>query len=414
VSRERAAEVVALVAERLADPAAVASTTAAAVDRHAGGQATPAWQPATLAEGHPGIALLQAELGDRQAAHAHLAAAGRSSEPAPGGHRLLAGRLPGLLFAASAMRRRPGDYAGLLDRAGPVVADAVRRTAAAELERVGRGATGTRFAVYDVLAGLSGASRLLLACGTEPAALDDSLRALVALTAGRQGPGWYVEHGWSSPDDPTAHVNLGLAHGVPGVLAALSVAYREGTRVPGHAEAIERIATWLLAVGPDWPEILGSDGSVLAPAGRPSWCYGVPGLARALQLAGLALDEAAWRATATGALRAVLARPWAGFDFCDAGLCHGWGGLLQVTLRMAWDGADERLAAAADGLADRVVGYFSAEAPFGFRYATGGEVRMAPDRPGLLWGSAGAALALQTYAGGHPPSTGWDAALLLA
>ncbi|GAB3416320.1 lanthionine synthetase C family protein [Flindersiella endophytica] len=407
MSRDRAAEVVALVAEQLADPAAVAvdSSVAGSVD----GRTTPGWEPASLAEGHPGIALLHAELGDRRAAHAHLVAANQARAPEPAGsrHHLSGGRLPGLLLAATGSASRPGEYAGLIGKAGSAVAEAVLRTASAELERAALGKQGTTFAAYDVLSGLAGATRLLLACGGQADAVEQAVRALVAvagpLADGR--PGWYVEHGWVGPDDRTGHLNLGLAHGVPGVLAALAVAYRDGVLVPGQAEAMERIVRWLLAQSPDavtWPEIVAADGTVLGGSGdRPGWCYGVPGLARALQLAGSALDVPAWRTTAVHALATALARPWSGFGMADAGLCHGWGGLLQVTLRMSRDSGDARLAAAVEGLADRVVEQHDAAAPFGFGH------------PGFLLGAAGTALALHTYATDRPPVTGWDLALLL-
>jgi hypothetical protein len=419
VSRDRAAEVVATVAGRLADPAAVAATAEGSVDRYPDGRTAPAWQPESLAEGHAGIALLHAELNDRRATHAQLAAANRSGGPS-GGHLLYAGRLPGLLFAASAAARNAGDYARLRDQTAPVVAAAVRHTATVELDRVAGGHGGTTFAAYDLLKGLSGAIRLLLACGSEPAVVDHAARALVAIASPMANvpdlPGWYVGHSWDDPDDKHGgHLNLGMAHGAPGILAALAIAYRQGVRVPGLPEAIERIVTWLLAQSVDltWPRVIAVDGRVLVPSGRPGWCYGVPGLARALQLAGLALDVPAWRALAVRALAATLDQPWDGFGLTNAGLCHGWGGLLQITLRMTWDSGDERLADAAGKLAARVVERFDSGSPFGFRYRSGGEV-LAPDRPGFLWGAAGVALAVQAHLAGRPPDTGWDAALLLA
>ncbi len=399
----------------------------AGIDRHADGQTTPAWQPAGLAEGYSGIALLHAELGDRQAAYAHLAAANRADPLSDGGHMLLAGRLPGLLLAARAAARGPGDYTGLIGMASPPVAAAVRRTAAAELDRAARGTSGTRFTAYDVISGLTGATRLLLACGTEPEALDAALRALVALTGGihlvgggPELPGWYVEHGWDGPDRGTSHLNVGLAHGISGPLAALSIAYRDGVRVPGQAEAIERIVTWLLAQrrdlagAPTWPEIVVPGGRSPVPSGRPGWCHGEPGLARAVQLAGMALDVPTWRTTAVQALRAALGRPWEGFGMVDAGLCHGWSGLLQITLRIAWDEGDERVAEAADQLAARVVHQFTPDAPFGFGHTAPPGLQMSPNQPGFLCGAAGIALALHTYATDSPPLNGWDAALLLS
>ena len=425
MSRDRAAEVVATVAERLADAEAVAGAAADHVDTYPDGHDVPSWQPESLADGYPGITLLHAELGDRRGAHGHLIATNRTGAPADDAHRLFAGRLPGLMFGALAAAQRPEEYADLLQQAGTLVATAVQRLAAAELDRISAGGgTGARFAAYDVLSGLSGGLRLLLASGAHPDAAGEAVRALVSLTepirpadGGPERPGWYVEHGWSGTDDDrTGHFNLGLSHGVPGVLAVLSIAHRDGVRVAGQAEAIERIVTWLLDREDErsgWPEVVGLSGEVLLATGRPGWCYGGPGLARALYLAGDALDVADWRSTAVRALARTLARPWDEYELREAGLCHGWAGLLQITSRMARDSGDERLASAVPGLADRVLGHYTAEAPFGFRYTTGTTVRMAADRPGFLWGAAGIALALQSYVTDQPPRTDWDAALLL-
>jgi hypothetical protein len=377
----------------------------AGADRHPGGELTPVLQDATLAEGYPGIALLHAELGDRRTAHAYLAAANRAVDLTDGSHRLYTGRLPGLLLAALAAARRPDDYAGLIGQLTTPVEVAVRRTAAA-MSRY-----GTTFDDSDVLSGLSGAIRLLLAAGLTP---SEGLEALVELTQ-RAEPGWFVTHGAEGSGGGAAHFNLGMAHGVPGLLAALAVACREKAVFSGLPEAVERLASWLLDQQElsAWPEIIGLDG-LRTPGGRPGWCYGVPGLARALYLAGDALDVVGWREQAVSALVHTLDQPWDSFGMRDAGLCHGWAGLLHTTQRMAWDSDDPRLAAAVDELAERVTASFDTNAPFGFRYDATGEIQMHPDRPGFLWGAAGVALALNTYATAQPPTTRWDLALLVS
>ncbi|HZX04042.1 hypothetical protein, partial [Kribbella sp.] len=116
MSRDQAAEVVGAVAERLLSPEMVAEIAGRGTDRTADGVVGPAWQPAGLAEGHPGIALLHAELGNPVVAHAHLAAANHAADPTGGGPELYAGRLPGLLLAAVGARRAEGGgYTTLTD-----------------------------------------------------------------------------------------------------------------------------------------------------------------------------------------------------------------------------------------------------------------------------------------------------------
>ncbi|MFC4009295.1 lanthionine synthetase C family protein [Nonomuraea purpurea] len=397
----RAAEIVEEVAGRLADPAQVAKLANAV-----------AWHPMSLNEGCLGVALLHSELGRREEAQAFLAAAAQAR---PGRHGLVDG-LPALLFAARAAASRPGDHGGLLSRAEPAVRALIKQRVEAETT-----SRAVRFAAYDVIEGLSGLGRLALAYGdTEP------ISYLIALTEpitvdGRPVPGWLVPHACVRGEpNGDGHFNLGLAHGIPGPLALLALAYREGYRLPGHERAIERIVTWLLgwADGWSWPPAVTLrqelDGAVpQAPPIRPAWCSGAGGVARALFLAGDALGRPEWRQAAVRALRAALARPWDTWGMVDASLCHGWAGMLHITSRVARESGDTALLEAADGLARRVVDAFRPQAPFGFDYAATDGAEAPLDRVGLLEGAAGIALALHCHAGGEPPSTGWDAALLL-
>lgn len=417
--RTDAAAIVAEVARRLADPAAVARITEAAVDRFPDGSTPATWHPAALNEGCPGVALLHAELGDRRGAHAYLSLGAKAAMPGQGG--LFTG-LPAVVFATRAAVTRPGDYANLLGRTEPALRAAASERAREEVGRIAAGRPGTSFAAYDVVQGLSGLGRLLLRTGdAEPA-----VSCLIALTepvevAGVRVPGWWVSHApLKNTPGGEGHFNLGLAHGIAGPLALLAIAHRDGLRLPGHEEAIETIVTWLLEWLHEaaWPSVVslhrqlrGPDGS--ARPDRPSWCYGVPGIARALQLAGIALDRPAWRETAVSVLRHALARPWDEWDMIDAGLCHGWAGMLHITRLMAADSGATDLSEAAGGLARRVVGCFDPDAPFGFRYAAGAGAVVAPDRAGFLEGAAGIALALHGYTSDEPSTTGWDTALLL-
>ena len=80
-----------------------------------------------------------------------------------------------------------------------------------------------------------------------------------------------------------------------------------------------------------WPEWLTlSDLRAGRPSqrgpGRPSWCYGTPGIARALQLAAIATADPARQAAAEQALAASLA-PQHLARLTGPGLCHGLAGL---------------------------------------------------------------------------------------
>ncbi|MEO3876197.1 lanthionine synthetase C family protein [Nonomuraea sp. B12E4] len=437
--RQAAARIVAEIADRLAEPDRVAEIAGAPDNlmRYPGNR-QPVWDPLLLSDGHPGVALLFAELAAeapelRGRAHAHLSAALGS------GLRLLPqslfGGMVALAYAGHTAATGFGGYATMLAGLDRHITDQVRQRARADRERMVAGEPVGAWDRYDVLGGTAGIGRYLLAryeSATERAvrqaaglALTDVLESLVAAATaddigchGTRLPAWWVTDGLEY--GLVEHVNLGLAHGVCGPLALLSVAWRAGFRVDRQDEAIERIMALLSRwrttdeAGPRWPHLITLthfENGEPPERGRDSWCYGAAGAARAVYLAGAALDRADWRADAHAALHGALT---AASDelIHDSALCHGWAGLLQIALRMAHDSADSNYHVIADRLAVRVVDGFDPEAPFGFRYRHSLAARDL-DRPGFLEGAAGIALALHTYATRNVPATAWDNALLV-
>jgi hypothetical protein len=420
--RRRAIDVATEVADRLRspEPVAVAARRACRPDGH------PAWDPSSLLLGHPGVALLHATLSVADpawaaATHAHLAAAG-----GPAGADLV----PAAVLHGSVH----GGYPRLLRRLAHALSAACEQVVADQVRCAPPGGPRRTVADYDVVSGLTGRSRLLLALGDDrsAAALETTLRHLVACTRpvrvrGAAVPGW-----WCLPaDDPArspGHLDLGLAHGVAGPLALMALAHERGHRVDGMPEAMRDIADHLLLhavrdeLGPVWPSRIGlaeAKGTepVAAGTAKAAWCYGTAGVARALHLAGGALGDQELCAEAVGALRGAVLRPWSETHLAGPTVCHGTAGLLQVVLRVTERDPDPVLLGAAGVLAQRVLLDVDRTAPFGFRHAHRtrcGELA-GVDEPGLLQGAAGVALVLATFAN-HPGTVGpdvWDAPLLL-
>src|SRR5262249_44410038 len=136
----------------------------------------------------------------------------------------------------------------------------------------------------------------------ELVALRAVLAALAGLAAESDGPPrWHTppavlaDEGMAR-ESPHGNLNCGLAHGIPGPLALLALAQRAGTVLPGQMAAVERIAGWLVQNrtsdewGYGWPTSvrLGAAGRQVPPTevARSAWCYGAPGVARAVWLAG--------------------------------------------------------------------------------------------------------------------------------
>ncbi|OIJ88946.1 hypothetical protein BIV25_35245 [Streptomyces sp. MUSC 14] len=399
-----------------------------------------------LAGGPSGAALLFGEVSRsdaslRPTAHALLAAEAEAAERA-GGIGTFSG-LGGLGFAAKHATRSPRDYATLRARVDTALRDGLGQILETEHTRIESGTPGADRTHFDVVSGVTGLGRYFLAEPAAPAdtgAVRDVLRYLVALTEPVETeagplPGWFSRP-WPYAQDERRQeyvLDLGLAHGAAGPLALLSLCWTRGLRVPDQDTAVRRIASWLTSwrqedrrdadAGPWWPGTVTAD-QELAPTrptverGRASWCYGTPGIARALQLAGTALGEDEWLDIAAHAMRALLSHPGRLRGLEDAGLCHGIAGLMQTAGRMAADVDDASLSARADELAERLSARFDPASAFGFPTVPAPPHRPEPlDSPTYLEGATGVALALH-HRITQPPRPAadlpWDAALLLA
>ncbi|GAA2052326.1 hypothetical protein GCM10009839_69620 [Catenulispora yoronensis] len=374
---------------------------------------------ADLAAGSAGIALVHIERAscgrdNWRTAHSFIqsAAGGPVSDHDTSGLFLGAPALAFVLHAAAGTTSRYRTGLGDLDQ--PLAQLAHRRTQAA-MTRIQQRRPAA-FAEYDVFSGLTGIGALLLRRDPGGSALEQVLTYLVALTrplpAGdRALPGWWVSHDPTrkAPAGYPGHANLGAAHGIAGPLALLAQAARKGITVEGQHQAIADICRWLYRWHRDedgtcwWPEHLGAEdlrsgrSRQTGPA-RPSWCYGTPGIARAGQLAALALADRTLQQHFEDALLGCLGDETQLEQLSNAGLCHGWAGTFQTAWRAAADAATPALRHQLPRLADKLAA--AAAQPHGHG-------------PGLLTGTAGTALALHTAATDTAPTCGWDACLLI-
>ena len=280
---------------------------------------------------------------------------------------------------------------------------------------------------FDVISGASGIGAYLLR--RDPyEVLPQVLTGLVSLAELRDGP-----PRWMTPPDllgdpsmvrqfPSGNLNCGLAHGIPGPLALLALSLRGGVEVPGHADAVRQLADWLLGHraddqwGVNWPAAIpvtppgarGDPGQL--PPTRSAWCYGSPGVARALWLAGEALDDQGLRDFAVEAMQAVFRRPIPERRIESPTYCHGIAGLLQIVLRFAIDTGLPTFSGAAADLVDELLAAYEPDRPLAFASIEPGSNPV--DRAGLLDGAPGVAMALLAAATDIEPA--WDRLFLLS
>jgi hypothetical protein len=286
-------------------------------------------------------------------------------------------------------------------------------------------------AEFDVIRGLTGYGAYLLR--RDPSSRD--VRAVLGYCVrlaepvshdGETLPGWWTATGPSGRSDerfPGGHANSGLAHGIGGVLALMALGARCGSVVDGHHYAMRTILAWLdrwqekTGTGVAWPywvtrtELRDGNVTPSAPV-RPSWCYGTAGLARAQQLAALALGDTARQTEAENALVAALTDPAQLKATTDNGLCHGFAGLAHVAARTVADAHPTT----AGQLRAAIPALLTAVCPPGTDPASAAAalVRDEEAGPGFLNGAAGTALALLAPATATPPLSAWDSCLLIA
>jgi hypothetical protein len=311
-------------------------------------------------------------------------------------------------------------YSAVLDVLDEHVNELTALKLAAAYERIDRGEL-TRPGEYDLISGLTGLGVYhLVRHGSAGSGMTAAvLGYLIALAEpvcrhGESLPGCWSGTGPAGTPDPAwpkGHLNLGMAHGVAGILALLSGAMRAGIQVEGHAKAVSELCAAFdryrqgSNACPWWPAMISLSEHCQGRTSqerqaRPSWCYGTPGQARAQQLAGLALGDKERMRVAEHALAGCVLDQQVTGLLTDASLCHGWAGVVQTLWRAASDALSPQplqtaLRKARRGMEDHL--------------ARAGP----PASGGLLEGTPGIQLAQNDLprTGGEPPA--WDACFLL-
>jgi hypothetical protein len=287
---------------------------------------------------------------------------------------------------------------------------------------------------YDLIVGLVGLGVYFLerrragaaAAGAGISRVIEQLGA--AAEALPEGVSWFTPPellpAWQRAWTPSGHYNLGVAHGVPGVVALLGAvaALRDPELEPAAGQArelVERATRWIRTralpptPGGRFPSAVTREPREPERA-RTAWCYGDPGIAVALWSAAarIGADTSEWRELALESVQ----RPVELCQVLDPNLCHGAVGLAHLSNRFFQASGDERFRAAARAWFERALAMRRpGEGIVGF---TGRRPRapgvdstlvhqIAPD---LLDGTIGVALAL--LAGISDEEPGWDRLLL--
>jgi lantibiotic modifying enzyme len=275
-------------------------------------------------------------------------------------------------------------------------------------------------AQYDLISGLVGygvfaLERLPRAGG------EECLRRVVARLSelaehGSQGTTWLTGPDLMRPEDiemyPTGNYNLGVAHGVPGVIALLGLAQAAGVECRA---LLDGTVAWLLAqkLPPGSEAVYTYNVSPgITPPARLAWCYGDLGIAASLLVAARAVGERSWEAEAVAIARRAAERTnMKEAGMVDAGICHGAAGVGHLFNRLHQATGDPVLGEAARHWIQQALALRRDVGIGGYQmWVPNDEQELAwQDEPGFLTGATGVGLALLAAATAVEPD--WDRVL---
>jgi hypothetical protein len=378
----------------------------------------------TLADGNAGQAIF----------HTYLGQSGESIAVSEGGHLAAARQCLQRAIAAIADRTARASLFSGLTGVGFALAhlgahlqlsvdtkafgDDLAEIDAALLEHIGESPWQDD---YDLISGLVGYGVYALERlpARQASACLERIVARLADTAEQRPDGltW-----WTNPcflvaersrEYPNGFYNLGLSHGVPGVIGLLARVGAAGVAVNESRRLLNGAVDWLLAQDCDagFPAWIAPGES--PRSARLAWCYGDPGVAVSLDIAARCCDEPAWEQKALAIARRAADRALDRAGVVDAGLCHGAAGLGHVFNRLFQATGESWLADASRGWLEQAmamgqcghgVGGFQA-------WSLGEEGVMAwVTDSGLLTGAAGIALAFLAAITEIEPN--WDRMLM--
>jgi len=202
--------------------------------------------------------------------------------------------------------------------------------------------------------------------------------------------------------------DLGLAHGIPGVIALLGYALSFNLQTNRTCQILDRTVNWLLAQSrPDLGE--SEYTSMITPGQEPDmsvssrlgWCYGDLSVAAALAVAAQATGSAELKLYCNRLVERRLTRSWSSFKLDSMGLCHGDSGILHILKYFDSSSSSEVRQQVSQKLLQRIDAQLN---------QSSGKI----ENFGFLEGWAGILLGLHDFLGDKPPGFDrpWNLCLL--
>lgn len=279
---------------------------------------------------------------------------------------------------------------------------------------------------HDLISGLAGLGVYALERLPRPSAVQCLERVVARLAETAQtlpeGIAWWTQGpflpAWRRARSSQPVCDLGVAHGVPGIMGVLAGAVSAGVSAEESRRLLRGAWDYLWAHRMPYPGARIPDAVAPDLTPRPTrsgWCYGDPGVSLVLHGVARTLGDSQREEAALALACEAAHRPLEETRVADAGLCHGSAGLAHIYNRLYQATGRSELAAAARQWLDHTLGLWQpGQGIGGYRVQNAredGELFWDVS-PGLLAGEAGTALAL--LAAASPVEPAWDRSLLMS
>lgn len=357
------------------------------------------WSGLSLSHGYPGILCLFAELdelypdeGWDKVAHPYVVKIKAEIESAGIPNLSLFGGLAGCCLAIQQISRQKTRYQKLLNSLNDFLFKKINETYFFSLKEKIDLNLPVSPELYDPISGICGIGVYALKNLDAPLAIDclhEILTVCVALTkeikvGNHILPGWYVPRHYQFTEldkslYPKGNYNLGIAHGIPGVLAFLSIAALAGVTIEGQMDGIQKITNWICAKKQEkdgllwWPYHVSFEEEIseipqrFSPTPLHAWCYGAAGVSRVLYLAGKALQNKETQKFAEKVFCGIFKHIDISNHFSTPSFCHGLAGFLTITRLMARDTGSFELNNWIGKIEATFLQFFDRSHPFGFK-----------------------------------------------